>query len=375
MSGIGIIDDLKLRASYGVVGVQPTGDFASLGLFGVGGQYVGLSGIRPTQLANNNLSWEQGATVDVGLDWAIWGNRITGTIDFWKKNNTNLLLNRQLPADSGFGSILENVGEVQNKGIDFEISSVNFDRGGFKWSTSYNVTFIKNELISLNSGLKVSTIGGVRYEVGKPIGLLYTYRWAGVNPADGRPMYYDANNNITYNPKTTDQKVVGSTIPKFYGGFSNSFSYKGISLEVFFQYQYGNESYLQTNQVLEASGMFQDNQLTNQLQRWTTPGQLTGVPRAYEGGAEPNGYDPTNLSTRYVQTASYIRLKQVTLAYKVPSAISSKLKMGGLNLFVQALNLATFTNFRGDDPELVNSNNLNAYPNPRQVTGGITIDF
>jgi hypothetical protein len=188
-------------------------------------------------------------------------------------------------------------------------------------------------------------------------------------------MFYDKNNNITYNPSTADQRNIGSYVPDFFGGFSNSFSYKGLSLEVFFNYQYGNESYLQVAQVLEASGMFLDNQSTSQLSRWTKPGQITGVPRPYEGGAEPNSYDPTNLSSRYVQTASYIRLKQVTLSYQIPSTLLRRFKMANVNVFIQGLNLATFTNFRGDDPELATSNNLNQYPNGKQITGGLTVEF
>ncbi|GHM99343.1 SusC/RagA family TonB-linked outer membrane protein [Cytophagales bacterium WSM2-2] len=383
MSNVNFIDDLKIRGSYGVVGVQPqitatatqNSDFLSLSLYGNGNQYNGLGGIRPVQLANGALSWEQAATLDFGLDFAIWGSRISGSVDFWKKNNTGILLPRQLPADSGFPNIYKNGGEIENKGIDFELTSVNVNNGGFKWSTSFNITFIQNKLLSLYDGLTVSTISGQRYVVGQPLNILYTYKYAGVNPADGRPMYYDINGNTTYSPKTTDQQIIGSQNPKFYGGFANSFSYKGFSLEVFFNYQYGNNAFLQAAQILEAEGSGLDNQNINQLSRWTTPGQITGVPRAYQGATEPGGFNPTNLSSRYIQTASYIRLKQVTLNYRVPSTIASRMKMSGLNLFVQAINLATFTNYRGDDPEQATSNNLNAYPNPKSITGGITIEF
>ncbi|MBT1703129.1 SusC/RagA family TonB-linked outer membrane protein [Chryseosolibacter indicus] len=380
LSSVNFLDDLKIRASYGVVGVQPNGtqsngDFLSLGLYGNGGQYVGKPGSRPTQLANPDLTWEQSATINLGLDYSFFGGRIFGAVDFWKKNNTQLLLQRQLPIDSGFGSIFENAGEVENKGIDFDINTVNIETSGFKWTTNFNIGFQKNELVSLNGGLKTSTVNSVRYDVGEPLGVIYTYEYAGVNPADGRPMFYDKNNNITYNPTTTDQRVVGNNVPDFFGGFSNNFSYKGLSLEVFFNYQYGNESSIQTAQVLEASGMFNDNQVTSQLGRWTRPGQITGIPRAFEGGAEPGGFDPTNFSSRYVQTASYIRLKQITLSYQLPSSLIQRLKMSNVNVFVQAINLATFTNFRGDDPELALNNNLNQYPNPRQITGGVTIEF
>lgn len=372
MSNLTFVNDLKLRASYGVVGVQPTGDFQSLDLYGAGGAYNNLPGIRPTQLGNPQLTWEEAATINLGLDFAFVNSRIYGSVDFWRRNNTELLLPQTLAADSGFGSILVNLGEVQNEGIDFEISSVNVDAGGFKWVSSFNIGLQRNEIISLGEG--VDRIGNT-YIVGKPLGMLYTYEWAGVNPADGRPMYYDRNGNLTYNVVVADQKYQGSTIPSHYGGFTNNFSYKGLSLEVFFQYQYGNETYLQAAQVLEYAGSGEENQTRNQLRRWTAPGQVTDVPRPYANGAEPNGYDPTNLSSRFIQTASYIRLKQVTLGYQLPSKIVSKAKFSNVNLFVQALNLATFTNFRGDDPENAIGNNLNQYPNPRTLTAGLTIEF
>ena len=132
---------------------------------------------------------------------------------------------------------------------------------------------------------------------------------------------------------------------------------------------------LQAQQVLEYAGAGEENQTRNQLDRWTRPGQITSVPKPIDGGIEIGGYDPTNLTSRFIQTASYIRLKQVTLSYQLPSAIISRAKMSNVSVFVQAINLATFTNFRGDDPENAIGNNLNQYPNPRQITAGVTIEF
>ena len=187
-------------------------------------------------------------------------------------------------------------------------------------------------------------------------------------------MFYDKNNNITYSPITADLKFIGDLNPKFFGGFGNTFTYKGLSLDVLFQYQYGNEAIIPTGQILEASGAAADNQTVNQLDRWTLPGQITSVPRAYQDWVEPGGYDPTNLSSRYVQTASYIRLKNATLAYLLPQKLSQRLHIPRLSFFVTGINLVTFSNFRGDDPENVGTS-LNQYPNPRTVTGGITLNL
>ncbi|MFB9865343.1 SusC/RagA family TonB-linked outer membrane protein [Rufibacter immobilis] len=372
MQNVSFLNDLKLRASYGVVGVQPTDNFGALGLFGGGGQYANDPGLRPNQLENPNLKWEESAQTNLGLDFAMFGNRFTGAIDVFRKKNTNLILDRQLPTDAGFASILENAGSAKSEGIEVQLNTVNIDKGGFTWSTGFNISFLRTELLELNAGR--TTLNTNTFEVGRALNLIYTYAWAGVNPADGRPMFYDKNGNITYSPKTDDRRVVGDQNPAYFGGLSNTFSYKGLSLDVLFQYQYGNESYLQAGQVLEYSGSSTDNQVRSQLQRWTTPGQITSVPRPYYDGAEPGGYDPTNLSSRFVETASYIRLKQITLNYKLPATLVQRARFGGASVFVQALNLATITNYRGDDPENT-GNNLNAYPNPRTITGGITLDF
>ncbi|RYF21651.1 MAG: TonB-dependent receptor [Flavobacteriales bacterium] len=376
MKPITFLSDLKLRGNFGVVGTQPTTDFGAIALYtspGAGGAYNGAAAIRPSQIANPLLTWEQTQQIGLGLDFGILNNRITGAIDIYQKKTTKLLLDRTLPINSGFTSVRENGGRLDGKGLDLELSTVNLDfKDGFKWVTTFNIAFFRNKLIELNNG---ATRIGNSHIVGSPTNILYTFRYAGVNPADGRPMFYDVNNNITYVPLANqDDTIVGFGNPNSFGGLSNTFSYKGVSLDVMFQYQYGNSSYLQTAQILEASGMAIENQLVSQLDRWTTPGQITGVPRAYDGYTEPGGYDPTNMSSRYVQKSSYIRLKQVTLSYRLPSKWTSKAGMQGVNIFVQGLNLATITNYRGEDPENT-GNNLNNFAQPKTISGGISIDL
>ncbi|RZK76808.1 MAG: TonB-dependent receptor [Pedobacter sp.] len=373
---IEFISDLKLRASIGVVGAQPTSDFAPLSLYsspGSAGAYNGAASIRPSQIPNPQLTWEETQQIGVGLDFGLFDNRITVAADYYKKKTTKLLLDRALPANSGFATIRENGGRLDGQGVELELSTVNLDlEGGFRWTTSFNVAWAKNELKELTNG--ATRIGSTHF-IGKPTNALFTFRYAGVNPADGRPMFYDINNNITYVPLAgTDDVIVGYGNPDFYGGLTNTLDYKGFTLDFMFQYQYGNSSYLQTGQILEASGMSVENQLKSQLNRWTTPGQITSVPRAYDGYTEPGGYDPTNLSSRYVQKASYIRFKQVTLNYKLPTSLTSKIGVPGVSVFIQGLNLGTITNYRGEDPENV-GNNLNAYPNPRTFAGGITVNL
>ncbi|MDT3405224.1 SusC/RagA family TonB-linked outer membrane protein [Mucilaginibacter terrae] len=373
-----VISQLKPRISYGVVGSQPGNDynFTALNLYGSGGQYGNpgiIGGLRPSQLENPNFTWERSAAIDLGLDYGLFGNRITGSVSVYRKKNTDLILGVTLPGDSGYTSYTQNAGSARSEGIDIDLSTINIDHKDFKWSTKFNIAFNRTKLLSLVNGLQ--QIQTYTYTVGRSLQNIYTYRWAGVNPADGRAMYYDANDNITYNPVAADQKIIGNQLPKFYGGLDNTISYKGLTLSALFQYQYGNSSYLQSQQYVETSGAVASNQTVNQLQRWTTPGQVTWVPRPYATNyAEPNSASLQFLSSRFVEKASYIRLKQIDLNYTLPKSVLNAVKLSSASIFVQALNLATITNYRGDDPENT-GNNLNFYPNPRTYTLGINVKF
>jgi TonB-linked SusC/RagA family outer membrane protein len=370
-----VVSDLKLRASYGETGVQPSDNFGVLALYGIGGQYgnPGLSGgLRPGQLPNPDLTWEVSKQLNFGLDLGFLKNRITLAFDIYRKTNSDLILPRTLPGDSGFGSINENAGKAKTEGIDIDLNTRNIETKDFSWSTNFNIAFNRNELLQLNNGL--TNISDFFYTVGRPLYQIFTYKYAGVNPADGRPMYYDKNSNITYNPTTADRYYIGDQNPDFFGGLTNTFKYKGLTLDFLFQYQYGNSAYLQSAQYIEQSGSIANNQLVSQLDRWTTPGQLTAVPRAYQGQVEPGGYSIINLSSRFVEKASYIRLKSANISYRLPESITQKIGIPNVTVSLQGLNLVTFTNYRGDDPENT-GNNLNFYPNPRIISGGISVQF
>ena len=372
-----VISTLKPRVSYGLTGSQPSSsayDFISLPLYGGGGQYGSVlsGGLRSSQIPNLDFRWEKSSQIDLGLDIGLFNERVSLALDVYRKTNTDLILGVTIPGDVGFTSYTQNAGSAKSEGIDIDLNTVNIQSGGFRWSTNFNISFNRTKLLSLVNGQ--TQTGTFTYTVGKPLNNIYTYRWAGVNPADGRPMYFDANNNITYSPKTSDQQIIGNTNPKFFGGLSNTLSYKGIGLDFLFQYQYGNLSYLQSQQYIEQSGSLANNQSVNQLDRWTTQGQVTWVPRPYSNLTEPGGFSMQNLSSRFVEEASYIRLKTVTLSYAFPKSIATKLGVGSLSVFGQGLNLLTITNYRGDDPENT-GNNLNFYPNPRTITAGINAKF
>ena len=373
------ISDLKLRASYGVVGNDQISDFASRALFGAGGAYLGANGIRPSQLGNANLSWETAATTNVGLDYGLFSNRITGSIDVYRRVNSDLLLSRPLVSDSGFGSISENIGKVQNEGIEFGLNTINLDtKSGFKWSSDFNISFQRNKVLELIGGQDRI---GTSYFVGKPIDIIYTYGWAGVNPADGRPMWYDVNGHYTYNlVAATDQQIQGTRYPKFFGGFNNTVSYKNLSLDFLFQYQYGNKSFVSFFQTIWNSGYTDDNQIVSQIaEQWLAPGQITAVPRALRNTPHLNNSGAlsstlTTGSTRYLFDASYIRLKNITLSYNLPASIASKVKLRNIRVFATGINVLTFTKYPGLDPEVpIGLNEIGNNPQARTYTGGLQI--
>jgi len=372
------LDNLRVRASYGVTGNSDINDFASRSLVGSSGQYLGGGGLTISQLGNDLLTWEESETINLGLDATLFNGRIITTVDFWRKNSNSLLFNTPLPVDSGFGTITRNSGEVRNQGIDLDIQTVNIVAGKFQWSTGFNITFLENELISLYDGL--DRIGN-ELIVGRPIQFFYTNQYLGVNPANGRAMYDDGTGtgNFTYVTGQSTLDYRGSALPSSYGGLSNTFTYGPLTLEVFFQYQFGNFATNSDLYNLANWGSGTGNLLVNQLEYWKQPGDITTVGRPFEGGQEPGTSAVNTFSTRLMSDGGYVRLKQVTLNYTLGSAAASKIGMASASLFIQGLNLATFTKFNGIDPEAssiaVNNSTFGAYPNARQISAGINLNF
>ena len=369
------LDNLRVRASYGITGNSEISNFASRTLVGSSGQYLGQGGLTLTQLGNDLLTWEESETVNIGLDATLFNGRIITTVDFWRKNSNNLLYDTPLPTDSGFGSITRNTAQVRNQGIDLDVQTVNIVSGKFQWSTGFNITFLENELISLYDGL--DRIGNDLI-VGKPIAFFYTNQYLGVNPSNGRAMYDDGTGtgNFTYVTGQSTLDYRGSVLPSSYGGLSNTFSYGPLTLEVFFQYQFGNIATNSDLYNLANWGSGTGNLLVNQLDYWKQPGDVKVVGKPYEGGQEPGTSAVNTFSTRMISDGGYVRLKQVTLNYTLGSAAASKIGMASASLFVQGLNLATFTKYNGIDPE-ANSigNTFGAYPNARQISAGINLNF
>lgn len=380
------LDELSLRAGYGTVGNSEIGNFASRALYSALGSYQGSTGLRPDQLANLNLGWEEAKEINIGLDYELFRGRIFGSIDAYQKDNTELLFDRPLPTDSGYDDITENIGKVRNTGIEFEISTVNVSSRDFVWSSSFNVSFMDNEILELPNRTDIDEDDQFEsLKEGKPIGLIQVVRWAGVNPADGRPMWYDADGNITYTPTVADDAVeykdgVANTV----GGFGNTLSYKGIVLDAFFQFSFGQWAFPNTDYYFTRTPDFLMNMSEEVEDRWRNPGDITHYPRAMEAGtdfAETANYR-VQLGTQSIYNASYIRLKNVSLSYNLPDRLIQQLGMSNVRIFASAINLATWTAWPWYDPEVAFDprdiyNNLTAasYPTERQVNAGIEIQF
>nr|MBI1230589.1 SusC/RagA family TonB-linked outer membrane protein [Cytophagales bacterium] len=368
------VDNLRLRASYGITGNSEIGNFVSRTLIGSSGQYLGQGALRFSQLGNDLLTWEEAGSINLGIDGAFFNGRLNATIDVWRKDTEKLLFETQLPIDSGFGTITRNTGKLRNEGVDFDIQTTNVVWGKFRWNTGFNISIFSNELLELYEGL--DRIGNDLI-VGKPINFFYGYDFAGINPANGSPMYYDENGEYTYLVSDDDQKYLGSALPWNFGGLSNTFIYGPFTLEVFFQYQYGNLAFNQDlYNLAQAGSIGQDNQTVDQIYFWRRPGDITNVPKPYEGGRVPGHSGYQQFSTKQLSDASYIRLKQVTLNYDVPSVLLRRVGIEQAKLFVQGLNLWTLTKYNGLDPE-VNSigTTYGSYPNSRQITAGLNLNF
>jgi TonB-linked SusC/RagA family outer membrane protein len=375
------VSEMKLRASYGLTGNDQIGNFAARGLYGGGGNYSGSAGILPSSLANFNLGWETNNTLNFGLDYGFFDNRVTGSLDVFDRRTKNLLLDQPILWINGFGSIANNVGELQNRGIEFEITTVNVDKNGFRWNTSFNFSKIDNQIVKLYDNLKFLPANpGIA--IGQPVGrdgggANFVALYAGVNPATGRPMWYDIKGNITYLPLAADRQYFGSNLATTFGGMNNTFSYKGFEFTAFFTYEYGGiitdgqYSFLRENGTrLALNALREVNDRS-----WRTPGQITDIPRnlTTNAGNETRGASRNSGSAALLKS-DFIRLSQVTLAYNFKPSLISKIGLSRARVYMQGLNLWTYKDYPGYDPEFTGAG-TGATPLTKNYTLGVQIGF
>ncbi|MFT3738344.1 MAG: TonB-dependent receptor [Breznakibacter sp.] len=377
------INDLKLRGGWGINGNQE-----GIGNYDYYGRYstsrVETTGNGPalnrSALAIRDLTWETTEQINLGVDVSMYNSRLTAALDVYYKHTQDLLLETKIPESTGLPSPTLNNGEMENKGIELELTGRIIRGGDFTWDMDLNVSHNKNEVtrLGLTSNYYYGSIESngqnivlVREDLA--LGSFYGYKSQGVDPETGNMIYADLNNNGYTDPE--DRTIIGNGQPDFIYGFTNRLSYKNWDLSFFFQGSQGNDIFNATR--VDTEGMFDaKNQSTNVLRRWKRPGMETDVPRS---GSIFNAYN----SSRFVEDGSYLRLKNVTIAYRVPKSVLQKARIESLSVYVTANNLLTITDYSGYDPE-VNSGGTSStllgvdygtYPQNKSVVLGLNLTF
>ncbi|MBC9911549.1 TonB-dependent receptor [Chitinophaga varians] len=381
-----VVNDLKLRASFGTTGNLEIGEYQSLATLYSLNYLFGknmATGFAPSRLANDQLGWEKTYQYNAGLDAAFLNSRLLFTVDAYYKKTTNLLLNVEIPWTSGQASSLQNFGSVLNKGIELSLSSRNFT-GAFTWNTDFNISFNRNEVLKIGNGAQSYISGSYIIQVGKPLGSFYGTVTDGILqageeatkgkytgnavPKAGDRLYKDINGDGVFTT-ANDRAIIGNAQPDFILGLGNNFSWKGFSLSVFLQGSYGNSILNSNRQSLELfTG--QQNAAASALDRWTPANPSHTMPRAK--------LDPAPVfSDRFIESGSFLRVKNVSLGYTLPRSVIGKIS--AVNVFVSAQNLLTWTSYTGFDPEVSSGNNvspgtdLGIYPVSRTVSAGVRV--
>ena len=387
MSSVTAISFLKLRASYGITGNAAIPNYRYLAQYS-GIAYGGNSGLAPTQIPNPDLSWEKTAQIDVGLDFGLFNDKLTGEIDYYNKQTSDLLLEVPVPGTVGFPNPVQfqNIGELENKGLELVLNYSIVKTGDLSISVGGNYASNKNKILKLDGQQTRIDAGSSRYinvvMVGEPIGTFFGPEYAGVDPDNGDALWYINGNdpNATTNSVNGANRIVlGNPTPTSIYGFNINATYKGFDLSVLFQGVAGNKIYNAAGGFMSANGRYEDNQTIDQLKRWQQPGDITDVPQARlytNNGAQA--------SSRFLEDGSYLRLKTLTLGYNFSQSMISRLSLSSLRLYVSGQNLLTFTKYTGWDPEVNTdflasnvflSNDFYAAPQAKNFTFGIKVGF
>ncbi len=381
----GFFDDIKFRFGWGQVGNDRIAPYAWYGRVTPGYNYVIggsiVPGIAPETLENKDLRWETTIQTDFGIDLVLFDNKLNVILDYYVKNTNDLLLSMPIPSSSGFLSSIQNVGEIKNKGFEFAILGNLFDYENFSWNTNFNMSFNDNEIINLKDQIimtgDIFQRGNVvRAEEGQPMGNFWGFISEGVDPSTGDIIYKDLDGDGIINADG-DKTVIGNANPDFTYGFTNTLTYKGFGLNIFFQGVSGNDIFNATRIETEAMTDFK-SQSSTVLNRWQQPGDITDIPRAVLG----DKYN-SDLSTRFIEDGSYLRLKTLSFSYNFNQALIEKSFLSSLKIYFTAENLATFTNYSGYDPEvnafgssnLVQGVDYGTYPQTKNFIFGINVSF
>ena len=398
MKNIPTISEMKLKVSYGLAGNNAFSNYGSIGILGADNYVFGnalVNGLATSTIGNDNLTWEKSRQTDIGLELGLWKNRIFFTADYYSRTTTDLLLSVQVPTLTGFSTASRNIGKVENKGMEFGLVTRN-TTGNLKWMTDLNISFNRNKVLALGpTGDAIRSGTGVGETnitvIGKPLGNFYGYQQLGVfkdqadldsypHDATARPgdvKFADINNDGKIN--ADDRTIIGNNQPDFIYGMTNTLSFKGFDLGITVQG-------IQGGQILNLSRRFienlegSQNQLSTVLNRWRSP-QDPGngiVPRANQRTTGNNNA----ISSRWVESASYFRVRNITLGYNLPKATLERVKIQSLRLYGGIQNAFTSTKYLGFNPEVSGYENAltggvdyGSYPLARTYTIGLNIGF
>lgn len=413
-SGINkVLSNLKLRASYGKVGnIGGLSDFGAINTYSAS-LYGGQAGLSYSATGNPDLQWETSKKTDIGANFGLFGNKLTGEIAYYKNNIDGLIFGVPLPPSVGLpnnsnNTILKNVGKMYNTGVEFTLSGSPIRTNKFSWNSAFNFTTNKNEVLELADGVPSIIIGsndGFTITLpGYSAGMIYAVRTGGVDPATGRRIFINGEGKKVYYqhvsrpgspspyqwsyedgsraPAITpaaDAEIYKQSAPKVFGGFSNVFNYKGFELNVLITYQLGGYMMNGTQATMRDNRFW--NNSTDMLRRWQTPGQVTDIAKIVNGDNVSNGNTiPIDIN---VSSTDYLRLKSAMLSYNLPNSFLSKLKLSNTKVYVSSQNLLMLTKYTGFDPEVTsNANNAisqgidkNQSPNSRTLVFGINFGF
>lgn len=345
LENVSFLSLLKLRSSYGTSGnTNGFGYYSSLATYGYGSAYTGVPGSAPDNVGNPDLTWEKNKSFNIGLDFGLWKNRLTATVEYYKRVTSDLLVTVPLSPTSGFsGGQLTNVGSLYNKGIEVTIGGKPVVTKDFVWESNFTFSNNINRVTSLYNHAPISQNTRFNITEGHDMYEFYTRLWAGVDPANGDPLWYTDNTKTT---KTNNSNLAGlsltgkSATPKYYGSFSNTFNYKAFSLQAQLFYNFGNYIYSTWENYLSSDGSYigEMNQLSNQLNSWKQAGDITNTPKVIYGGNKSSNRP----STRYLYKGDYIRLRNLEIGYAIPSSVLKRAQINNVNVYVRGTNLFTF---------------------------------
>ena len=372
-----IFDQLKLRGSYGVNGNAGIGNYDAPALYGFGFNYNQLPGSAPTNVGDENLTWELNKPMNIGLDFSVLKNRVNVTIDYYIRKSENLLLSVPLSNTSGFGSATRNIGSMENKGLELSLNIVPIQTKDLRWDLDFNFSNNKNTITSLPNKADILS-GNFIIRQGQSLNTFFLREWAGVDISTGDPLWYtndkhQASSNVY--PGANARILAGQALPKFFGSLTNALTYKGFNLSAQLYYNFGNQVFDTWRGYYLGSGFGASfNKVKRQLDAWKQPGDITDVPKyVYNGNKNFNAGSTYNLND-----GSFVRVRDIQFGYTLPKAYAERLKIGNANIYVRGTNLFTWVKDKNlpFDPEQGTSSasNLNVFI-PKTVTVGLSLAF